>query len=161
MYPDGRACQFQGYDGNCLCRSLNGGLVHTKCCAVLEKPRSKDDKISTRDPSASRSRFLFRAMPEKTHHKTRSVLSFRETDPRNHLSLLEECGLCPLDRWSLHGACRITSTRSVSSKYQETHMVAEHMATSQNERNLRFVCVSAIWRAWADASWEVKIPLHK
>ena len=39
---------FQGYDGNGLCRSLNGRLagVH-KVCAELEKSRAKDEKIST------------------------------------------------------------------------------------------------------------------
>ena len=51
--PDGGAWQFQGYDENGLLRSLNGRLtdsmVYTKCCAVLQKSRAKDDKISTSD----------------------------------------------------------------------------------------------------------------
>ena len=39
----------QGYDENGLLRSLNGRLTcaHTKCCAVLQRSRAKDDKIST------------------------------------------------------------------------------------------------------------------
>ena len=43
--------QFQGCDENGLLRSLIGGFtgVH-KVCAVLEKSRATDDKISTLDP---------------------------------------------------------------------------------------------------------------
>ena len=49
--PDGGAWQFQGYDENGLLRSLDGRLVlvYTKCCAVLQRSRAKDDKISTSD----------------------------------------------------------------------------------------------------------------
>ena len=47
---DGGAWQFQGYDDNGLLTSLNGRLtVHTKCWAVLQRSRAKDDKISTSD----------------------------------------------------------------------------------------------------------------
>ena len=47
---DGGAWQFQGYDKNGLCRSLNGRLtgVH-KVCAVRQKSRAQDDTISTSD----------------------------------------------------------------------------------------------------------------
>ena len=43
--PDGGAWQLQGYDET----ERKDLLVHTKCCAVLEKSRARDDKISTWD----------------------------------------------------------------------------------------------------------------
>ena len=46
---DGGAWKFQGYDEICLLRSLNGSLECTKFCAVLQRLRVKDDKISTWD----------------------------------------------------------------------------------------------------------------
>ena len=46
---DGGAWQFQGYDENCLLRSVNDSLECTKFCAVPQRLRAKDDKISTWD----------------------------------------------------------------------------------------------------------------
>ena len=53
--PDGGAWQCQSYNENGLCQSLNGRVtgVYRVCCAVLEKSRAKDDKISTRDPTVA------------------------------------------------------------------------------------------------------------
>ena len=47
---DGGAWHFLGYDEKGLLRSLKeDSLVYTKCCAVLQRSRAKDDKISTSD----------------------------------------------------------------------------------------------------------------
>ena len=52
---DSGAWQFQGYDEDGLLRSLNGRLtgVH-KVCAVRQKSRAEDDKISTSDMMVNR-----------------------------------------------------------------------------------------------------------
>ena len=45
--PDGGAWQFQGYDENGLPISLKeDSRMHTKCCAVLQRSRAKNNEAS-------------------------------------------------------------------------------------------------------------------
>ena len=48
--PDGGAAKY-GEDGFVSISERKTPLVHTRCCAVLEKSRAEDDKISIWDPS--------------------------------------------------------------------------------------------------------------
>ena len=48
--PDGGAWQFQGTTKtDCSDLGMEDSLVYTKCCAVMQKSRAKDGKISTSD----------------------------------------------------------------------------------------------------------------